>query len=238
MEKYCQAKVTSSVRPSAFLNRSAYPSHLVTFPISDPHIPVFQEVYGQFNESTKKEMAALRQSILTHHTQYQHWIWIYPLSGLSFYIWYPLWSTVEGGLLAEATKGMQSYSDPDDILPHVNRLRKYLGNHKKRPLVSLYSYYWVFECINLINAMMHPLLYDWLLDYEFIPYGRRYYDFLVEQYHGREHPNPMEYTFPKTVLCERWTKGAGNKDIYESAMCVHMYNDIYDKVVYFLFLIQ
>ena len=74
MEMYCQAKVTSSMKPTVFLNQSSYPSYLVTFPLSDPHIPIFEEVYGQFNETTRKEMTELRQSILTHHTHYQHWI--------------------------------------------------------------------------------------------------------------------------------------------------------------------
>ena len=91
-EPYCAAHRVASIRPSLFNNRTEYDARVVSYPPSDPWIPVLEY-------STRKEEAeALESEILFYHSAYAILPWLFFFSAILYLGIGILWDRKENGM--------------------------------------------------------------------------------------------------------------------------------------------
>ena len=90
-EPYCSARRVASIRPSLFKNRTQYDARVVTYPPSDPWIPILAY-------STRREEAeALGSEILFYHSAYAILPWLFFISALFYLGAGIMWERKENG---------------------------------------------------------------------------------------------------------------------------------------------
>ena len=156
----------------------------------------------------KKKVDAVRDEIVVFQSAYMYWPWLFLLSGIFSYLRRALWKSKENGLMAAATKGLESIPESNEALEKaVLQLRHHLGEAEPAHLRSYLKWYWICEILAILNQLGQAWFYNWVLNGELFSYGWNFFVFLHNNNIDKDTMSPLLLLFPRTVSCEWWRYG-------------------------------
>jgi len=192
-------------------------------------------MYSSFNiPADFKGFCSRRQQDTTNlYNTYYQWVSVFlMIQAILFYLPRCIWLSMEGGLMNVLVKG-----HTDRIVEDHSKKQKALLEHYIEHVHNKFSKYAICfffcELLNILIAVSQIFVTDAFLNYEFLDYGARVFEFYrlsAEERSLETTHNPMCEVFPRVVVCdvERYGRGGGAET--KNAICVLSLNVINDKM--------
>ena len=163
-----------------------------------------------------------------YHAYYQWVCFVLFFQAMFFYIPRWFWKRVEGGRVAQLTKGIESSATRDKVRENIVKyLTGSLPFHN-----SLFFMYALLEVLNLLNVIIQMIIMDQFLGNEFSTYGLDVLKFTDWDWTVRY--DPMLKVFPRMTKCTFRRFGSSGDVQKHDAMCVLPINIVNEKIYIFL----
>lgn len=170
-----------------------------------------------------------------HHSYYQWVPLALGIAAATFYIPRMLWKSHESGFMAHVCGGMKFRPiNGKDVDRMALRLRFFLFHVDRRIHRSYTWWFFMCECLNLINVVGQWILTNWFLNGGFHLYGAAFVHYYFNsRMHGGDRndlSSPLDLVFPKVTMCEFWEHGQTGQHQTCSATCILPLNIVNEKL--------